>query len=148
MKSAPNSVATAFVFCGERPTTTTFSPLLRSLFAAAAPRPSLAPVMTMVRPATEYPFRCPLHKRPGETEPSEAGSPHAARQRRWRSILRFPVADEWELSLLISIRSLALCASDGRDRDTHQLGGTRQLLLPRKTGIPLSRSASRRHERR
>jgi hypothetical protein len=43
--------ATAAVFCGERPTTTTFSPLLLSRFAAAAPRPSLAPVMTIVRPA-------------------------------------------------------------------------------------------------
>ena len=36
-------------FRSDRPTTTTFSPLRLSLSAAAAPMPSLAPVMTTVR---------------------------------------------------------------------------------------------------
>ena len=49
--------ATAAVFSGDRPTTTTRCPSLVSLRAAAAPIPSLAPVMTIVFSflATLYP---------------------------------------------------------------------------------------------
>src|SRR5689334_20083823 len=43
------SLASARVFSAERPTTTTCSPALASVRAAAAPMPSLAPVITMVR---------------------------------------------------------------------------------------------------